>query len=155
MPLDLGHGAARLVPALRLTAEAGARAPRLARRPSDWPLQQMSDLFLQDLVCRQPDRAAGALGFEERANLRIGKSRVASEMQMLHNAPATRNHRPRQRAPAIGTMDVARPQCASLDIAELVEHKQRMMAGAGEMPVAGAAFRLAAEPAPWAFSPRT
>jgi hypothetical protein len=30
-------------------------------------------------------------------------------------------------------VDVARPQCALLDIAELVEHKQRMIAGAGEV----------------------
>jgi hypothetical protein len=42
-------------------------------------------------------------------------------------------------------VDVTRPQCASLDVAELVEHKQRMIAGAGEVAVIGAAFLLAVE----------
>ena len=35
-------------------------------------------------------------------------------------------------------MHVARPQAAPLDIAELVEHKPRMIAGAAEMAVVGA-----------------
>ena len=40
-------------------------------------------------------------------------------------------------------MDVARPQGAPLQIAELVEHEQRVIAGAAEMPVVGAAFLVA------------
>ena len=32
-------------------------------------------------------------------------------------------------------MDIARPQRTPLDIAELVEHKQRMIAGTGEVAV--------------------
>jgi hypothetical protein len=46
-------------------------------------------------------------------------------------------------------MDVARPQGASLDIAELVEHEQRVIAGAAEMAVIGAVFLLAVG---WAFA---
>src|SRR3954468_2231600 len=130
MPLDLGHHVARLVPALRLIAEAGVIAPYLVRRSSDRSLQQISDLILQDLVGRKPDRVACTLGFEELVDLRISEGCIASKIQMLHNAPVTRNHRLQQRAPAVSTVDVARPQCASLDVAELVEHKQRMIAGA-------------------------
>src|SRR6516162_8361455 len=40
-------------------------------------------------------------------------------------------------------MDVTWPQSAPLDIAELVEHEYRVIAGAAEMPVVGAAFLLA------------
>src|SRR3954452_8595578 len=67
---------------------------------------------------------------------------------MLHDAPVPRNHRLQHRAPAIGTMDVAWSQRTPFDIAELVEHEQRVIAGAGEMTVVGAAFLFAIEPAP-------
>jgi len=40
-------------------------------------------------------------------------------------------------------VDVAWPQGATLDIAKLVEHEQRVLAGAAEMSVVGAAFLLA------------
>src|SRR3954470_4874655 len=148
MPLDLGHDVARLVPALRLIAEAGVIAPYLVRWSPDRSLQQISDLILQDRVGWQADRVAGTLGFKKLVDLGIGESGVASKIQMLHNAPVTRNHRLQQRAPAVGTMDVARPQRAPFDIAELVEHKQRVITGAGEMAIVGTAFLLAVEPAP-------
>src|SRR3954451_6581043 len=148
MPLDLGHDVARLVPALRLIAEAGVIAPYLVRWSPDRSLQQISDLILQDLVGRKPDRVACTLGFKKLVDLGIGESGVASKIQMLHNAPVTRNHRLQQRAPALSTVDVARSQRAPFDVAELVEHKQRMVAGAGEVAVIGAAFLLAVEPAP-------
>src|SRR5919112_2999774 len=143
MPLDLGHDMARLVPALRLIAEAGIVTSYLVRWSPDWALQQMSDLIVQDLVGRKPDREACTLGFKKLVDLGIGESGIASKIQMLHNAPVTRDHWLQQRAPAVGTVDVARPQCASLDVAELVEHKQRMITGAGEVAVIGAAFLLA------------
>src|SRR3954470_19995527 len=143
MPLYLGHDVAWLVPALRLIAEAGVIAPHLMRWSPDRSLQQMSDLILQDLVGRQADRVACTLGFKKLVELGIGKGCVTTEIQMLHYAPVTRDHRLQQRAPTIGTMHVARPQHTPLDIAELVEHKQRMIAGTSEMPVIGAAFLLA------------
>src|SRR3954468_22779930 len=93
MPLDLGHHVARLVPALRLIAEAGVIAPYLVRRSSDRSLQQMSDLILQDLVGRKPDRVACTLGFKKLVDLRIGKGCVTPEIQMLYDAPVTSDHR--------------------------------------------------------------
>src|SRR6476660_10241676 len=68
---------------------------------------------------------------------------------MLHDASVTRDHRLQYRAPAVGTMHVARPQRTPLDIAELVEHEQRMVAGAAEMADVGAAFLFAVS---WAFA---
>src|SRR3954451_14608215 len=61
---------------------------------------------------------------------------------MLHDASVTSNYRLQHRAPAIGAMDVARPQHTPLDIAELVEHEQRMITGAGKMAIVGTAFLL-------------
>jgi len=43
---------------------------------------------------------------------------------------------------------VARSKSTALYIAELVEYEQRVIAGAGEMTVVGAAFLFAVEPAP-------
>src|SRR3954462_9747148 len=103
---------ARLVPALRLIAETGVIASYLVRGSPDGALQQMPDLVLQDRVGRKPDRVAGTLGFEQLVDLRTGKSGVTSEIQMLHDASVTNNHRLQHRTPAIGTMHVARPQCA-------------------------------------------
>src|SRR4051812_28301752 len=62
---------------------------------------------------------------------------------MIHDAPVASNHRLQHRTPTIGTMDVARSQRTPLDIAELVEHEQRMVAGASEMTVIGTAFLFA------------
>src|SRR5215203_7346334 len=128
MPFDLGHNMARLVPALRLIAEAGVVTSYFVRWSPDRALQKMSDLVLQDLVGRQADRVACTLVFEELVDLGIGEGCVTPEIQMLHDAPVTRDHRLQQRAPAVGTMDVARPLDTAFDIAELVEHKQRMIA---------------------------
>src|SRR4051794_7600143 len=110
MPLDLGHDVARLVPALRLIAEAGVIAPYLVGWSPDWALQQMADLILQDLVGRKPDRVAGTLGFKKLVDLGVGEGGVASEIQMLHDPSVTRNHRLQQRAPAVSAVDVAGPQ---------------------------------------------
>src|SRR3954451_4604771 len=143
MPLDFGHDVARLVPALRLIAEAGVITSYLLRWSPDRSVQQMSNLVLQDRIGRKPDRVAGTLGFKKLVDLRIGKSCVTSKIQMLRDAPVTRYHRLQHCAPAVGTMYVARPQRTSLDIAELIEHEQRVIAGAGEMSIIGAAFLLA------------
>src|SRR4051812_29486878 len=62
---------------------------------------------------------------------------------MLRDSPVTRYHRLQHCAPAVGTMYVVRSQRTPLDIAELVEHEQRVIAGAGEMAIIGAAFLLA------------
>jgi hypothetical protein len=101
------------------------------------------DPVLQDPVGRQSDRVADALGFKELVHLGVAESRVAPEIESLHAAPVARDHRLQHRAPAISAVHVARPQDAALDIAELVEHEQRVIAGAAEMAVVGAAFLLA------------
>jgi len=123
MPLDLGHDAAWLIPALRLIAEAGVVAANLMRRSPDRALQQVADPTLQDAVGRQPDRVAGTLGFKELVHLGIGEGRVASAIKTLHDAPVARDYWFQDCAPTVGAVHVAGSQGASLDIAELVEHE--------------------------------
>ena len=50
MPLDLGHDVARLVPALRLIAEAGIRSARSLGWSPDRTLQQIVDPAVQDVA---------------------------------------------------------------------------------------------------------
>src|SRR4051812_7249604 len=90
-------------------AQAGVITPHLVRRPPNRALQQMSDLVLQDLVGRKPDRVACTFGFKKLVDLGIGESGIAPEIQMLHDASITRDHRLQHRAPAVSTVDVARP----------------------------------------------
>ena len=80
MPLDFRHHSARLLPALRLVAEAGIVAAHLMRRSTDRALEQVSNLFLQDPVGWKPDRVAHAFNFEEFVYLRVGEGRVASKI---------------------------------------------------------------------------
>lgn len=54
--------------------------------------------------------------------------------------PVARRHGLQRLAPPIGAVDVARPQHRPLQIAELVEDEQGMIAGASEMPVEDRAF---------------
>src|SRR3954447_25249416 len=68
---------------------------------------------------------------------------------MLHDAPITSNYRLQHRAPAVGTIHVARPQGTPLDIAELIEHKQRVVTGTGKVAIVGAAFLLTID---WTFT---
>src|SRR5208282_3703040 len=123
--------------------EAGVIPADLLRRSPRWTLEQVADLALQNDVGRQPDRIAVTLGFEELVNLRIGEGRVPSEIAPLHRASVARNHRLQHGPPAISRMDISGPQGTSLQIAELVEHEQRMITGAGKMPIIGAAFLCA------------
>ena len=53
------------------------------------------------------------------------------------------DHRLQHRAPAFSAMNVAGPQDAALQVAELVEDEERMVAGAAEVPVPGRALLLA------------
>jgi len=72
----------------------------------------------------------------------LPKAASPRKIEALHAAPVARDHRLQHRAPAIGAVDVAGPQDAPLQIAELVEHEQRVVARAAEMSVVGAAFLL-------------
>ena len=135
MPLNLGHDAARLAPALRLIGEAGVVPAHLVRWSPDRALQQTADPALQDIVGRQPDRVGNLLGFEKLVDLGIGEGSIAPEVEVLYAPPVADDHRLQHCAPAGSAVDIACPQGAALDIAELVEYEQRVVAGAAEVPL--------------------
>jgi hypothetical protein len=103
----------------------------------------MSDLVLQHPVGWKPDRVADALGFEELVYLGIGEGCITTEIQPLHDAAIAGDRWLQYYAPAISAMDVTRSQSVALNIAELVEHEQWVIAGVAEMAVVGAAFLVA------------
>src|SRR6516225_10633560 len=76
LPLDLGHDAAWLTPALRLIAEAGVVPAHLMRWSPDRASQQIADPALQDIVGRQPDRVGNLLSFETRSKAFTRDSRA-------------------------------------------------------------------------------
>src|SRR5207253_2970489 len=55
--------------------------------------------------------------------------------------PVAGDHRLQHRTPTLGGVDVAGPQGAAFEITKLVEHEQRMIAGAAEVPVVSGPFR--------------
>jgi len=94
LPLDLGHDAAWLTPALRLIAEAGVVPARLMRWSPDRASQQIADPALQDIVGRQPDRVGNLLSFGNLVHLGIGEGGIAAEVEVLHTPPVAESPAP-------------------------------------------------------------
>jgi hypothetical protein len=68
---------------------------------------------------------------------RPATSGVAPEEPPTGLLPIPRDHRFQDRAPSIGAVDIARAQGAAFQITELIEHEQRVVAGAAEWPLQG------------------
>src|SRR3954471_22907905 len=140
VPLDLGHDPAGAGPSLGLVAEAGVETPDLVGRTPHRALEQVRDLALENSIGGQADHIAVVLSFQEFVDLRRGKTRIGSEIAPLHRGPVTGDDRLQHLTPALGGVDVAGPQSAAFQVAELVEHEQRVIAGAAEVPVVGGSF---------------
>ena len=135
MPLDLGDHPARLGPASRLVGEIGIEPTHLVRRSPDRALEQIADPALQDLVGGQPDRVFDPLRLQELVDFWHCKGRVRPEIDARDLALIAHNDRLEHTIPAIGAVHVAGTQRAAFQITELVEHEQRVIAGAGVMAV--------------------
>ena len=79
--------------------------------------------------------AALASRLIDRAVATACEAGVGPEIEAREFAAIARHDRLQDAFPSIGAVDVARPQGAALQIAELVEHEQRVIAGAFVMPV--------------------
>ena len=90
---------------------------------------------MQDAVCRQTYSIFDPFGFEKLVDLGIGKAGVGSEINERDLAAIARHDRLQNLVPAICSVDVAGTKRAPFEVAELVEQKQRMVAGAGIMAV--------------------
>ena len=100
-------------------------------------------MLLEDAVGRQPDRVLVAFGFQELVDLGVGEGSIGTKVAAKVALPVAGHDRFEHVPPAIRRMDVARSQRALFEVAELVEHEQRMVAGAGEVAVVGGAFLFA------------
>src|SRR5262249_27124636 len=141
MPFDLRNHWARLGPASRLIAEARMTPAHIVRGSSDRTLEQIADPVLEDPVGRQADRIFDPLGFQELVDLRHGERCVSADTQEL--ALVACNDRLEHAVPAVGAVHVAGTQSTALEVAKLVEHEQRVIAGAGVMAVPDAHLLLA------------
>ena len=81
-----------------------------------------------DLIGRQSDRILEAFGLQERVDLRVRESGIGAEVAALELAPIAGHDRFEHVLPTVRRMDVARTQRGPFQIAELIEHKQRMIA---------------------------
>ena len=99
------------------------------------PRQQMADPFLQDLVGVKADRVLEPPGFEIGVDIGIGEGRISAKGAAYRVAPVAGHDGIKHIFPAIGGMHIARTERATLQITELVEYKQLMIAAAAEMAV--------------------
>src|SRR6266404_8935629 len=93
-------------------------------------LEQVADAFLQDAVRRKPDRVLDAFRFQILVDIGIGEARVGAEIDARDLAAIARHDGLQHILPAVGAVNVAGTKRAAFQIAELIEHEQRMIAGA-------------------------
>ena len=76
---------------------------------------------------RQPYGVFDPFAFEVAVDLGIGEAGVGPEIKARDFAAIARQDRLQNALPAIGAVQVAGPQGAAFQTAELVEHEQRMI----------------------------
>src|SRR4051794_18819764 len=143
MPLDLGHDPAGAAPGLGLVAEAGVVTPDSIGRTAHRTLEQMSDPAVENSISRKADHVPVVLRFQEFVDLRRGKTRIGAEVAPLHRGSVAGDDRLQHLTPALGGVNVAGPQGTAFQVTELVEHEERVVAGAAEVAVVSGPFLLA------------
>ena len=139
MELDLGDDPAGLRPALRPVMEAGVDAHDMVRRSAGAALRQPIDPFVQLRIALDADGVIPALGLQQVEERRDGEGRIGPEPPPGDRGSGlgrvSRQHRLQHFLPAVGAVDIAGTQGAPLQIAELVEHEERMQALRLEMTI--------------------
>ena len=115
----------------------------MERGTPDRTRQQVANPVLQNPICWKPDGILDPLGFEVLVDIGIGKVCVGAEIEVRDLAPIASYNRLQHILPAVRRMDVAGTKCAAFEVAEPVEHEQRMIAGAFVMTVPKAHLLLA------------
>ncbi len=143
MPFHLRDHPAWLRPASGLIMEIGVVSAHMVRRTTDRAGEQIADPFLQDLVRRKPDRVSDPFGFKILVDIGIGEARVGEKMDARDPSAISRHDRLKHIPPSVGAVDDAGTQRATFQVAELIEHEQRMIAGALVVPVPDAVLLFA------------
>jgi hypothetical protein len=122
---------------VREPISAQARASRRWRTPSrlvgrspNRSGQQGRDTLLQHPIGWQPNSVADAFGLQEFVEFGLGEGGIGAEVEIDASLSIPRDHRLQQRLPAFSTVSIAGTQKAALEVAELVEQEQRVVAGA-------------------------
>ena len=115
----------------------------MVRRTTDRAGEQMADPFMQDLVGGQPDRVFDPVDFEILLDIGIGEADVGAEIDARDFSAIARHEELQNVVPSVGAVNVTGTQRASFKIAELIEHEQRMIAGALVVAVPDAILLLA------------
>ena len=112
-------------------------------RTADRSHQQVADTVLKDGIGLETDRVSVALCLQKLIDVRGGEGGITPEAASQVPFPVTLNDRLQNAAPTIGAVDVAGTQGTAFQIAELIEHEQRVVAGALVMAVPDAHLLLA------------
>ena len=116
------------------TSRRRRRAARSTRSSSSTSCasrtQRGTSTLLQDPVGGEPDRILDPLVFQVLVDPWHGEGRVGAEIDARDLAPIARHDRVEHVLPAVSAVDVAGTQRTAFEITKLVEHEQRMVAGA-------------------------
>src|SRR5450759_163280 len=110
---------------------------------ADRSREQVGDAFLENRIGLETDSVFVALGLQEVVDIRCGEGGITAEVTPQFAVPISGDDGLQKAAPAVGAVDVAGTKRGPFQIAELIEHKQRMVAGAGEVAVVGGTFLIA------------
>ena len=100
-------------------------------------------------VTLDPDRVVPTLGLQQVEQGRDGEGGIRTEPPPRDRGPGVgqvaRQHGAQHLLPAVGTVHVARPERAPLQIAELVEHEERVQAFRLKVAIPGRALLIAVD----------
>ena len=135
MMLNLRDHAARAVPGSGLVLEAAVADERRVTRSATGPGEQVLDLPLQDVVGRQPDRVAHSAAFQRLVERRQSERGVRADHHGLPAPTVAINDGQEDLIPALGAVDVARPEFHGQAVALWVEDEERVIAHRLEVTV--------------------
>jgi hypothetical protein len=79
-------------------------------RTAYWPNEQLCNIPQQTVIGRNPNRVLRATLFQCFVDVRLGKSRIGPEADFLTQLLQPLNLRQQELLPAVGAVNVARPQ---------------------------------------------
>ena len=127
--------------------EAGVDAHDMVRWSAGAALCQPIDPFVEFGIALHADGVIPALGFQQVKQRRDGEGRIGPEPPPFDRGPGggriARQNRLQHILPTIGAVDIAGPQSAPFQIAELVEHEKRVQALLLEMTIPCRPFLIA------------
>src|SRR3982074_1847373 len=134
MPFDLGNHPARLLPASGLIGEVRVRSAHVIGRATNRTLEQIADPLLKDAVRRKSNGVFDPFSLQIFVHLGIGEAGVGTKINARDFTLIPRHDRLQYCLPSVGAVNIARAQGAAFQIAKVVEHEQRMIAGEAKCP---------------------